>query len=996
MRCLTYADLAPGKLTAKVNKVRKAIERDDLRSADIKKLANGPYFRAKLDDSSRLLVQFMRCGDQTVCLLLEVIRHHAYDKSRFLRGAKVDDEKVPTIDAPAAKDCGPMRFVHPTRPEFMLLDKPISLDDAQLAAVQQRPPMVLVGSAGSGKTALLLQRLRTAPGAVAYVTESRWLAETSRSLYVAFDGAPDEQDASFLSYQQLLETVHVPPGRPVVFRDFKTFFARHQQKLRFTSAHALFEELRGVLTAEPEGALDRDAYLALGVRQSLFDAQQRAVIYDVFERYGPWLAQNELYEPNLLAHTLLADVQPMYDFIAVDEVQDLTNAQLALVLASLKRSGQFILAGDANQIVHPNYFSWSKVKSLFWRGIGEVGARQVHMLTASYRNSPDVTAVANNVLRIKNHRFGSIDKESNRLMEAIDGPAGTVASFALRSPAVAELNKRTQQSTRVAVIVLRDEHKAEARRHFKTPLLFSIHEAKGLEYETIVLYRLLASERQVYADLVDGVTASDLQSVELSYSRPRDKTDKSSELYKFFVNALYVALTRAVRDVYLVEDDVGHPLLRLLEVVDAQHANRVESRRATAQEWQREAQRLQAQGKLDQADSIRRDVLKIKPVPWTVFDRAHLPDLMAKAIDPTNVQNKLRRQLLEFAYLHDEPATVAALEDAVGVGSLVTYSEDRLKATRAAISRCIGKGKSAILRDTERHGVDHRTQVGLTPLMFAAYTGDLALVEALCDRGADKTVRDHLGRQAIHWALRGAYDGSLQPPDRLGAVYDLVAPPSFDVDVDGRMVQIGREQGEYFVFQLIFARMSEVFDAQAGPALEMRASFLEDDAFKALPEVVLKTHRKKRTYLNHVLARACVGSTYSPCRQLWVRPRHGTYELNPDALLRTVDEQGEPVWRPIPEVLGLDWLKERNEQSRARQFARMYDRWRPFTEAQLAAAKVIAPGMSEYDLKILRISIDEPPPPGATGAEIKRIRSLQQAMDAIERGKIIPLRISRG
>ena len=40
-------------------------------------------------------------------------------------------------------------------------------------------------------------------------------------------------------------------------------------------------------------------------------------------------------------------------------------------------------------------------------------------------------------------------------------------------------------------------------------------------------------------------------------TRARDKTDKSLEVYKFYVNALYVALTRAVRNVYLIESDTG-------------------------------------------------------------------------------------------------------------------------------------------------------------------------------------------------------------------------------------------------------------------------------------------------------------------------------------------------------------------------------------------------------------------------------------------------------
>ncbi len=85
------------------------------------------------------------------------------------------------------------------------------------------------------------------------------------------------------------------------------------------------------------------------------------------ERYRAWLVSEDLYEPNLVAHAWLAKMEPVYDFVAVDEVQDLTNVQLSLVLRSLKVPGQFVIAGDANQIVHPNFFSRSKVKSLFWR-----------------------------------------------------------------------------------------------------------------------------------------------------------------------------------------------------------------------------------------------------------------------------------------------------------------------------------------------------------------------------------------------------------------------------------------------------------------------------------------------------------------------------------------------------------------------------------------------------------------------------------------------------
>ncbi len=96
----------------------------------------------------------------------------------------------------------------------------------------------------------------------------------------------------------------------------------------------------------------------------------------------------------------------------------------------------------------------------------------------------------------------------------------------------------------MAVIVLRDEHKADVRRQLRTPLVFGIHEAKGLEYETVIVYRLLSAEQRLFAELCEGVEAQDLAGDRLEYRRAKDKSDRSLELYKFFVNALYVALTR--------------------------------------------------------------------------------------------------------------------------------------------------------------------------------------------------------------------------------------------------------------------------------------------------------------------------------------------------------------------------------------------------------------------------------------------------------------------
>ena len=185
MRFLTYEGLDSAGLESLVEKVRAAVERDDFRSPDVKKLAAGPYYRAKLDDASRLLLQFVSWKGEKACLAVEVIRQHDYARSRFLRGARVDESKLVEEVTPESLAPAPIRFLHPTRNRFHLLDKPISFDDTQDEVLRRRPPLVIVGSAGSGKTALMLQKLRAQPGRVAYVTESAWLPTFRLILTVA-------------------------------------------------------------------------------------------------------------------------------------------------------------------------------------------------------------------------------------------------------------------------------------------------------------------------------------------------------------------------------------------------------------------------------------------------------------------------------------------------------------------------------------------------------------------------------------------------------------------------------------------------------------------------------------------------------------------------------------------------------------------------------------------------------------------------------------------
>lgn len=921
MRVLEYSGLDTAGASAQYQKVTEAIAREDFSAADVKKLVNlthGKFYRARLDGSGRLLFALVRHGGETCALMLEIIANHDYAKSRFLRGASIDETKIADVDAAAARvEAQPVRYLHPERTAVHFLDKPISFDDAQEAVYRLPPPLIVVGSAGSGKTALTLEKLKHAQGEVLYVTQSAYLAQNARDLYYAHGFEREEQDATFLSYREFVESIRIPPGREAGWREFSGWFARLRQGQAFKDidGHQAFEEIRGVIAARAGGVLSREDYRVLGVRQSIFPPEDRARLYDLFEKYRAWLAEAKLYDLNLLAHEWLALAAPRYDFAVIDEVQDLTTAQLALVLKTLKSPDSFMLCGDSNQIVHPNFFSWSQVKTLFWRDPKLAEAQELRVLTANFRNGPETTRLANTLLKIKHRRFGSIDRESNFLVEAVGGEPGTATLLADKDAAKRELDRKIRQSTQFAVLVMRDEDKAAAREYFSTPLLFSIHEAKGLEYDNIVLYRFISGHRHEYAEIASGVTLQDLETDTLDYHRARDKSDKSLEVYKFFVNSLYVALTRAVKNLYLIESDTEHPLLGLLDLTVAGAEAQVQARQSSLEEWQKEARKLELQGKQEQAEAIRRTILRQSPPPWPVLDEPAVRDLLVKVFRERVVGDKQKRRLSEYAAFHDEPelASYLAQETGIGVaqfGEVQGFEQQRISVSRKYLAVYAARNFKDVLRQCDTHGIDHRTPMNQTPLMAAAAAGNTALVEALIERGADREATDHHGCNALHAALREAFRNPMFARGPAAALYDLLAPAHVDVKAGERLVRIDKHLSEYFLFQTFWTLFKSRFtriDRTLNCALDTKAILR---AWEALPENILRDARNKRQHLSHVLSRNEVERDYAYNRALFKRAAHGWYQFNPMLEVRCRSGAGGELWQPVFAALNLPLIAE--------------------------------------------------------------------------------------
>lgn len=297
------------------------------------------------------------------------------------------------------------------------------------------------------------------------------------------------------------------------------------------------------------------------------------------------------------------------------------------------------------------------MRTLFWHGlVGDAAQHQaLSVLQANFRNTRAVTDLANSLLKIKQTRFGSIDRESNFLVKSASSQDGQVRLVPARTATLRELDTQTRASVHHAVIVLRDEDKPAAREHFCTPLVFSVHEAKGLEYSHVLLYALVSGQRAAYAEVCNGVTQADLQTDVLAYRRARDKGDKSLEFYKFYVNALYVAMTRAVESLVLGSPTRRTPFSLLgLRVTEASTASPVQT--SSRDEWAQEARKLELQGKDEQALAIRETFLQTKPVPWVPRSEIAMREFLPRALDLSQPSNKPRQALLDYALWHGQQA----------------------------------------------------------------------------------------------------------------------------------------------------------------------------------------------------------------------------------------------------------------------------------------------------------------------------------------------------
>ncbi|WP_264704605.1 ankyrin repeat domain-containing protein [Wolbachia endosymbiont (group B) of Apotomis betuletana] len=804
-------DLDNGKtpLRKKFNEIIKDLEENNITSQGNIKLIKGDgnieYFRAKLSDSDRLLFTRRKHNDKDAFVILEVILNHDYHKSKFLtnrekiRNIKIIGEEVP--DTVEIEDA----------PQVSYLGKFITFSAKQEDIVERiELPLVINGAAGSGKTSVALESLKRIKekfeeGKVLYITQSENLIKQSKELfeYEYYDEIAGEfkigipERIEFLSLHEFLEkkAEDIKGKKPIDRNKFFSWFDEICKKDKFKEykkdGDKIFEEFTAVIGGKGLlGENGKDLYEKLGKRESMFPENERSNIYDFFKEYRKFIEKDsEYYDPNLVTHKCITE--GMYDAIVVDEVQDLTESTLDLVLKSLKdeNKSNFLLCGDVNQVIHPSFFSLSKLKSFLCqnRYIMSQGSGVFYTLERNYRNSEQVIEFANRILHLKNYCFASEDKitvDNAFFMKSETKKKGNVGF--ITDDKKEEIAKQVNESINCAVLVLNDESKKSARQLFDTPLVFNIHEAKGLEFENVILYKFTSCKayneiwKIACTDKSDGEIDNTINRIRDSYnekevntSRNKDKKDKSLEKYKFYMNALYVGVTRAASNVYIIDDKSN--LLKIIEPEEEDNVN-IEQEKSSPEEWRKKALELIEKGNIEQAERIATKLQKEGKREYAEevtnalkANRDHEKD---QALD----KNKRANSVLESDISSRSSQSSEHEGDDISKPQSKESRHNKNKKKKAKKFHQVQEAKPQLSLDEKdstskstktqngRHKQDlndkkesKRLEKNTKELFLALKNKNLKKVKRLIEQGVNVYARDEVNCTSLHWAVENGY-----------------------------------------------------------------------------------------------------------------------------------------------------------------------------------------------------------------------------------------------
>ncbi|NJN34354.1 MAG: hypothetical protein HC817_08995 [Saprospiraceae bacterium] len=459
------------------------------------------------------------------------------------------------------------------------------------------------------------------------------------------------------------------------------------------------------------------------------------------------------------------------------------------------------------------------------------------------------------------------------------------------------------------------------------------------------MVNFVSNKAKEFIEISQGVSKEDVAATEIQYNRAKDKTDKSLDAYKFYINSLYVAMTRAVRNLYVFETSQKHPLLELLQLVDLQQLKLVEQK-SSLDEWQKEARRLELQGKQEQADLIKQNILGNQKTPWVPITLAEFESLKVEALNPEFFNKKAKDRLFDFALIYNDNKSIEKLI-ALKYRRAEKPDIERTSIMRRTYAQYASDDVKKVTENIKKYGLDYRDEFNMTPLLAALKTGANKIIDFLLAQGANQNVADNLGINPFQMALQQAHTHLKFMQNRLPELYQKLKPDNIKIKIDGHLVKIPARSMEYFLVQNFLVTQTPLVLKKKN--LDDRGLTMDDimAVVEKFDTRILPEFRQKRQYVNSILSKNEVQRADPYNKKLFLRLGRGVYVLNPDLDIQVEESEWLNVYTMMnSEKLTLEYNEaiknevrkahqeerrisfEKEQKRREEEFQRRFGKWR--------------------------------------------------------------------
>ncbi|NXS96713.1 TRNK1 protein, partial [Jacana jacana] len=337
------------------------------------------------------------------------------------------------------------------------------------------------------------------------------------------------------------------------------------------------------------GELTEEQYKKLGRKRSPNFTEDRSEIYHLFCHYQQIRSQRGYFDEEDLLYNLSQRLSKLrelpwsiHEFYG-DEIQDFTQAELALLMKCINDPNAMFLTGDtAQSIMKGVAFRFSDLRSLFhYASKNSTNKKQrvrkpkrIYQLYQNYRSHSGILRLASGVVDLLQYYFPESFDRLPKDCGLFDGPKPTV----LESCSVSDLaillrgNKRKTQpiefGAHQVVLVANDTAKEKIPEELSLALVLTVYEAKGLEFDDVLLYNFFTdSEASKEWKIISSYTpGSDVQAgSKLLIEMPLEdgtgvqkRAPFNLEMYKMLngeLKQLYTAITRARVNLWIFDED---------------------------------------------------------------------------------------------------------------------------------------------------------------------------------------------------------------------------------------------------------------------------------------------------------------------------------------------------------------------------------------------------------------------------------------------------------